>query len=342
MRIAQITDLHARYHLPNTSRISCRRSRWVWALFRKALEVLKQEVHPDLLVISGDLVDVPFYAIEKRDPSILSLAREDYLELHRSLEESEIPYLAFWGNHDDEATFRSVFPLPSLAFSLQSSRAPHNLSFRFQTFPFDGEKEDHFPYRDLSRYPSPPPGTGPLIHLQHYVITPPLNESYPHTYQNAETIMEWNCSQKVTLSIGGHYHPGYPPVLHKGTLYATGAAFCEPPYPIHLYEHSTTESCQPFTMKTLKLEEMIDPALKLPAITWVFLPEQYASISAEIHAFGQDFFQRLHLPHGTNLGLVLPKEATEEECDRYWLEWTPIVKEKGYTLEGVYPPERKP
>ena len=353
MRIAQITDLHARYALPNSSRFPVRRSRNIRPLFSRALEILKKEWRVDLLLITGDLVDVPFYAIERKDPAILSLATEDYLWIYRCLEDIGIPYLAFWGNHDDKDTFQHVFPLPPLDCALKSSTSgtmdlvipsascgdggsrsfPSSTdTLRFQTFPFDEEQVDHYPYRDLSCYPELVPGLGETVHVQHYVVAPNLNDFYPHTYRNAADILRWNRSHGVTLSISGHYHPGYPPLQVEGTWYVTGAAFCEYPYPVYLFDYPSQGPQNPFRITTLRMADFVP----LPPVTTINLPTPTSGESFFVPRM-EDTFEKFSMPTGATVGFILPPGVSEEECDRLWVEWSRLGKEKGFTVEGVYP-----
>lgn len=352
MRFAHITDLHARYALPNSSRFPARRSRCIRSLFSRALDFLKKEWRVDLLLITGDLVDVPFYAIERKDPEILSLAREDYLWIYRCLEDIGIPYLVFWGNHDDKDTFQHVFPLPPLDCALRASTSgtmdlvipPASCGDRgtrsfpsttdtlqFQTFPFDEEQPDHLPYRDLSRYPEPTPPQGPAIHVQHYVVAPKLNDFYPHTYLNDAEIQLWNRAHRVTLSLSGHYHPGYPPLQIEGTWYATGAAFCEYPYPVYLYEYPAQSSQCPFRVITLQMADLVS----LPPVTTITFPKPPSGEPFSAAAI-EDPFGEFCAPTGATVGFILPPWVSEEECDRLWVEWNRLGKEKGYTVEGVY------
>ena len=55
MRIAQISDLHLRHHLPGTASLAVRLSRLMPERFAQALERIRA-LSPDILVISGDLL----------------------------------------------------------------------------------------------------------------------------------------------------------------------------------------------------------------------------------------------------------------------------------------------
>ena len=63
MRIAHISDLHMRYHPPGTSALTSRQSRRVPELLMVALHSIRAQ-SPDLLVLSGDLLDYPLDRLE--------------------------------------------------------------------------------------------------------------------------------------------------------------------------------------------------------------------------------------------------------------------------------------
>lgn len=77
MRIAHISDLHMRYHLPGTSALTLRQSRRVPELLTVALHSIRAQ-SPDLLVLSGDLLDYPLDRLEdeQRQRQALGTYRE--------------------------------------------------------------------------------------------------------------------------------------------------------------------------------------------------------------------------------------------------------------------------
>jgi len=74
MRIAHLSDLHLRHHLPGTASLPDRLSRAMPQRFAQALQQIRA-LAPDLLVITGDLLDYPFDALD--DPIAQELARRD-------------------------------------------------------------------------------------------------------------------------------------------------------------------------------------------------------------------------------------------------------------------------
>ena len=81
MKIAHISDFHLRHHLPGTSSISRRLSRKMPDLVAEAVRQIG-DADPDLVAVTGDLVDYPFYGMHNRD--LVAIGVKD-LELVREL-----------------------------------------------------------------------------------------------------------------------------------------------------------------------------------------------------------------------------------------------------------------
>ena len=239
LRIAQITDLHARGSILGESRHAQRLCRDVWTLLPLALErVAKAGV--DLLVLTGDLVDAPDYLCvwpnaEVQDDDARRVL-VDYQRLKAMLDQSCLRYLVLPGNHDADYLMWRVFGRGEDEFDLGG--------FRIARF-IDHETDNHIPRRlgeDRARFETL---TGqvdgpPQIHLQHYVITPTLNEGYPHTYADAADLLNRiRVCGRVVLSLSGHYHAGTEPISDGQCTYATGPAFCQQPHPVRLFNVST-------------------------------------------------------------------------------------------------------
>jgi 3',5'-cyclic-AMP phosphodiesterase len=96
--IAQISDLHVK----PMGVLAYRRVDTAAALARCVKELNRFTPRPDLVVISGDLVDRP--------------SKESYDHLIRLLAPLELPFAAIPGNHDDRDLMRAALPQP-YAFS---------------------------------------------------------------------------------------------------------------------------------------------------------------------------------------------------------------------------------
>jgi histidinol-phosphate phosphatase family protein len=241
LRIAQITDLHLRQHLPGTAQIAKRRSREAPALFEQALRDAADR-GADVLAITGDLVDVPSYLLEPDDVSDLDRTRglraaeADYRLVKAMLDASGLPYLVLPGNHDSYRLMANVF-----------SDGPHVRDvggLRFVTF-WDREHRHNVPRRfgvERKRFDDCllDPDPRPQVHLQHFVITPELNRGYPHTYlEGAELTRRIAGSDRVRLALSGHYHRGTALIQDGSAAFATGPALCEPPHPYRIYDVPT-------------------------------------------------------------------------------------------------------
>ncbi len=187
MRLAQITDLHARWHLPGTSRLIQRRSRLMPLLFAEALERCRER-GADAVAVTGDLLDVPDYILSGDDyydyrPDLFAQEAEaDYRLLHAQLEACGLPWVVLPGNHDWLPVMANVFGDQPLTVDLAGHRL---VSF------WDRDFYSHVPRRldrerQLWERMLADPDSPPQIHLQHYVITPDLNQGWPHTYFEGE------------------------------------------------------------------------------------------------------------------------------------------------------------
>ena len=234
MRIAHITDLHMRMHVPGTSRGTFRLSRRVPDLLACAAEEIRH-LKPDIVIVTGDLVDHPFYALQ--DGSAREAAADDVRYIRTTLERCGCPVLIIHGNHDDRIS----------AMDLLGDQ-PDDVTIaghRFVLF-HDEEVDRNVPQRmgdDRERFHSvlSDDDPTPQVHVQHYLVWPRKNEGYPHTYLEAESIRDQIAdSGRVRFVISGHYHPGIEPFQHGGTWYAAGPAFAEPPHTYRIYDVDET------------------------------------------------------------------------------------------------------
>jgi 3',5'-cyclic AMP phosphodiesterase CpdA len=230
MRIAHISDLHLRHHLPGTASLATRLSRAMPQRFAAALEQIRAHA-PHLLVISGDLIDYPMHALD--DPISQKQGRQDLELVAGLLEEFPSPMALVHGNHDHPALFSQVFghvPTDQIVNG-----------FRILTFG-DDEGANHVPVRasqEQARFLSAleDQDSLPQIHLQHYVVWPERNDDYPHTYgEGAHMRDAIIASGNVRLVLSGHYHIGVPLLFDNGVYFATARGFAEAPHPFNVYD----------------------------------------------------------------------------------------------------------
>src|SRR5262245_35742628 len=99
IRIAQISDLHIKV----PGKLAYRRVDTAQALSRCITTLNKLDPGPDLVVISGDLVDTP--------------TEQEYQHLTSLLAELKLPFAAIPGNHDSRDLMRSAFPDSAYVFA---------------------------------------------------------------------------------------------------------------------------------------------------------------------------------------------------------------------------------
>jgi len=231
IRIVQLTDLHFRGAIPGTSEIATRRSRHVGALLDR-FEALLPELKPDFLAITGDLLHAPYGLYRGANPFAMEIFGDavvaDYRALKARFDKWGIPYLTMPGNHDEMGRFASVFDAPPETcingyriIAFHDREGPGNVPFR-------GTAE-----RERLRASLSDTDPRPQIHLQHYVMHPQVEHPYPHNYgDSAELLGMLAQSDRVRLSLAGHFHPGSTPTPHGNTLHFIGRAVCEAPYPV--------------------------------------------------------------------------------------------------------------
>lgn len=245
MRIAHVSDLHLRLHLPGSAEIETRLSRRMPAYFEAALTQIRR-YDPDLFVLSGDLLDYPFDGFGDAETEAQGLA--DLNLIAGLLKTMPVPIVVIHGNHDHPHLLAQVF-----------ADTPNDYSgngFRVLAFA-DDEGADHVPVRVGASQAHfldalAAADSLPQVHVQHYVVWPERNVGYPHTYgQGAHMRDQIIASGNVRLVLSGHYHPGIPLFADKGVYFSTVPGFAEAPHRFCIYDldHRGEVTC-----KTLRLE----------------------------------------------------------------------------------------
>jgi len=230
LRIAHLTDTHFRHYLPGSPAATEQLSRAVPQLLERAMLRLRAE-SPDQLVVSGDLLDFPFEGIDS--PAVLELAERDLRRIADILSEAGCPYVVVQGNHDVPQLVRRVFGHIASDQTISGYRV---LCFN------DHQAGDLYPERlgrERERFLAAlaDPASPPQVHVQHYLIWPRRNESYPYTYREAGFLLDSIVkSGLVRLVLSGHYHAGVPLTRIGDTFFATVPAFAEAPHPYWIYD----------------------------------------------------------------------------------------------------------
>lgn len=235
LKIGYLTDCHLRHFVPGDSPCPERRSRLVAEALRSCIPAFKGI---ELLLITGDLADLPQHPDSRKD---LVLVKE-------ILDHLKVPKILIPGNHDPSPEiFYGVFPEPR---PVETFNGYHFLSFK------DSEDEQSHcslrPETALSWMEQTLKTLGPerrVIMLQHFLVYPEHNETYPHNYKNSESIKKiMDSAGNVLLSLSGHYHPGIESESN-GIKYFGGKAFCEGTF--SHYEISLNEQSVQITTRNL-------------------------------------------------------------------------------------------
>jgi 3',5'-cyclic AMP phosphodiesterase CpdA len=238
MRILHFSDLHLRQAQEGTADKPERLSRKVPDLLQR-LALAMPSLCPDVIVITGDLLDVPKPLLRgevatgaMRDAMIASAAA-DYAFLRRWLERWSCPYLVLPGNHDLLEPFQNAFGNQPVDITIQGVRF---LSFH------DWEQADNVPHRLnaqrllFDRCLSDQEST-PQIHLQHYLLRPHVQDDYPYNYADSEAMIESvERDGRVIGVLAGHYHKGALTDHSSGVCYSVVPAFCIVPHPYRILD----------------------------------------------------------------------------------------------------------
>lgn len=311
MRIAQISDLHIRSHLPGSSSWYIRQSRRAVGLFRIALRDVVKRLHAEVVVVSGDLLDVPFYLIADMNNGIADkdqarAVRMDYELIRELLDSCGLPYIVVPGNHDYAPVLFDVFSDQSTISTIDG--------IDFVSFAYDEEDAENYPIRNMALYRDVATRNLPQVHIQHYVITPEINPGYPHTYRNADTILEWNREEaRPLLALSGHYHRGVEPIVLHGSTYVTAAALCEYPFMWYSYDANETEPGQ-----------------------YTIAPHRYdlhgeCPVSTS-HAVDLDHLHEIEAGSPREYAVITRQAMDERACDAVWSELTAA----GHKISGVF------
>ena len=229
MKIAHISDFHLRWNLPGTAAVVTRLSRRMPELLKVAIQRINTH-EPDLLVVSGDLVDHPFEAMDSVENR--TLGKADLQLIADILQACQAPTVVVYGNHDHPGLFHEVFSSLQLDFDVDGYRV---LSF------LDAEGDNHYPERSGTEWErfaalAQERDLRQQIHIQHYLVAPEHNEGYPHTYRNAARLKQHLLNgSRARLVLSGHYHPGVPLFCEAGVYFSTAPAFCQAPHPFRIY-----------------------------------------------------------------------------------------------------------
>jgi D-glycero-D-manno-heptose 1,7-bisphosphate phosphatase len=253
LRIAQITDIHLRKNIPGSCALPDRHSRRMPELLPLVLNEIKK-LNTDFIAVTGDLVDVPLHVttpvpgFSQDSPSFWrKAAYKDYKLIKSILDSQPLPYMVLHGNHDLDSLFWKVFDKSKNMITVNGCEIirfcdyEHTCNIPRRFFPEKVRWEEALKTS----------GAGPQIHLQHYVISPPIIHSYPHNYRESDYLMNrMNESKKQILSLSGHYHPGVGMIKKGNCWFSVCPALCHRPFPFRVYDVSINSvQCKEYSLE---------------------------------------------------------------------------------------------
>lgn len=214
MKIAAVTDIH--YGDENPSPM--RRSDIGNILLRRAVYRINRVIRPDVTVILGDMLDT----------GTTPNAADRLRELRAIVDGLESTTLVLPGNHDGEvSSFYAAFEKPRDYLDVAG--------VRFVPF-VDAERPDWNAERsksDLQRMAVARADChGPIVSLQHTSLHPPGTADCPYNLTNAEQAITRMVQNGITLSISGHYHPGFDVTGPNGTRFLSVPGLTGSPFPL--------------------------------------------------------------------------------------------------------------
>jgi Icc protein len=260
-KIFQFTDLHVRINLSGHNGHLNRLSRHLPALLDTLSERVAQEA-PDLVVVTGDLIDAPHTMGGHSDVDSFAVHRDaavaDYRYLRDWLEARGRPWMILPGNHDDPKAFSQVFgDRPDLG---SVGDIPVHM---FHDWEVEGHKAQRLGAQRerFERLIEAATASTREVHLQHYLIRPVVDYSYPLNYRDADELtarLAQAPGHRLVLS--GHWHGGTPLTVIGRTTFSGCPAFTEPPHPYRVY---TTDDGRHWTMQEKSLGWQVGPGRPL-------------------------------------------------------------------------------
>lgn len=189
-----------------------RRGEFIPSLLPALIKKFNREIKPDLVLVGGDLINLPQSAEAERLTSILA----DTLSL------LDMPYMVIRGNHDiEQERFVKYFPFKPFI----------DVDF-VRIVAFDDEEtpgynavrsaEDLQRMRDLADF------DGIKFSFQHTPLMP--QDRCVYYYNNADEILDLMTKCNYTGTLSGHFHNGIKPCRENGLQYFVQSALCEVPF----------------------------------------------------------------------------------------------------------------
>ena len=229
MKIAAIADLHYSKEInPQPERCGER----AVGLLNKALDMIHNDIKPDILLVAGDLIN------DAKDLPLLQ-------ELAEILRKVEIPCLIIPGNHDPEPEiFYQYMPRPADYLDVNG--------FRFVSFPYDVETPGWNSYRDPAEIARLEKigNELPTVIFQHVPLFRKGRVGCAYNYDNADEIIA-RMPEKVVLAVSGHWHFGFCPSFSLPFASVAVPSLCEKDFAVSEIELNDSGKMTSFTVRYL-------------------------------------------------------------------------------------------
>lgn len=218
MKILLIGDLH--YRSDGISLIPERKTKYGIEFLKR---IKKRIEDIDIIIICGDILD------DGENPK----SENEYIEIKKILDSFEVKKILYvFGNHDKNSEkFYEIFGedkyfvFDNFLFYVFCDRYLENdLCIR--------EEKEIENFKKLVKENK----NKKVIVIQHNVVYPELETSYPYNINQAEKIHKLYRENNVFLSISGHYHKGIDLIEKDGVYYFTLPAICEEPFKFFILE----------------------------------------------------------------------------------------------------------
>ena len=182
------------------------------AILAGMVKKLNNEIKPDLVLIGGDLINLPDAEEAERLTSVIA-------EILKLL---DMPFIAIRGNHDIEQTrfvkyfpFKQVYDIDFLRIiSFDDAETPN--------YNADRSIDDLQKMRDFANF------NGIIFSFQHTPLTP--ENCCMYSYDNAKDILNLMREHNYKGALSGHYHNGIELFENNGLQFFVQNALCEKPF----------------------------------------------------------------------------------------------------------------
>lgn len=201
IKIAVITDLHFSYNDIDVPQRGM--GRHADLLLLRIIRKLNNQIHPDIVLLAGDIIDIDFKA------------KELYISLKEILKGLDSQYIIIPGNHDSREKFYNVFKAPPTFLDVKGFRI---ISFDDPELP--GFNAVRVP-NSLSRMQNCAMNfEGPIISLQHVPLIESSKNPCREHYTNADEIIAIIRDINGGITISGHAHKGVDGVIGNDKIYS--------------------------------------------------------------------------------------------------------------------------